>query len=1265
MPDTVTLRRGDTVTDVPIGDAEAYKRQGFTEEGFGERVERLGQDVQHEVYGGVGGKLEAGGLGLLSGLTVGLSDVGISALGGGRTLEGLRAENPYTSVGSQIIGAILPSVLSGGAAAPEEAAGIGATLGRAALSRSPAAIASQIGRGVTEAATREGAGLAGRVAGHIAGAGAEGALYGGGNYLSEMAIENKPLSAEGFVGAMGKGALFAAPVGGGFALGGEALLRARSLFPRSGITPEAAAVAKGEATSALQQSVSDGDAMAEAARRKIAILEAQEGAAGARTQVTRAAFGGGDPASLGAEVDAASNKAQLVDALGKLETSQQGLKDWIASGGDADLEASLSGLRAPEHLLASGARATPGVPVGEFGAPGAGGVKSSAELARAAAEAGEPDLSAIGEKPISRTIEETANLKRPAQIAEGTPARAAAPSLDDIQPTSEATVVQRGVRTGLPGEARIGGRYRAAARQEAPPTGPHKPVALQEVDKMLRDQGITDVDVMQRIRAGDTPGVHGIPEHGKLDMELTKSGEDYAEGILDARDVAQRGYYEPAGGHGDATRTAKARQAIAEGQREPIKLGISRDGKIVVEDGRHRLQAAIEADAPIHVKWTTSREPPADMVFRGGGATAKAADPADDLLAALSGTKSALDRGEGLDAIGAPAREVYVADKAARTKAASEHFRGKAVAKNYARSAMAAAEREAQAAARAPEQSTSVGRKAPTSPSPADARINELLAPPGELPSDREGLGKLFGIDLAEAPKPPPAELGDPRALMAPEATSSTRTVVDRALRERMQGVSDDAAIERLLAKRTGKNVDMGPSLARAAQVIGEHEGASAAMADLLGAEAPKTAVERAGQVSAARRAQAGAQGASAAKAAETIGDRALPAAAAANATAVDSDIVRALRKHASATEGAKDRAVVSMQRAESRAAAQETAAAPKAQGVGGKLADIGTALEVLHALGVHVPALSSIPVIGPVLGLFLKARAVLSILGRKGGSIGRSSEGVIASKAAETRDRLARATQVILTGTGKKALKLSAIADGPAALLGFQLFPGDGTTRGKDAQKLYQARSDEIDRALRPGAIDHAIADRYPTANPELHDAIVAQVQRGMAFLDSKRPKPTIPPGMLPGDGVWMPSRAQLDEFAKYVHAVGDPASVLEDLALGHVTYEGAETLRVVYPELFKEAQGALLQAAPRLQKVLPYPTRVTISILYRVPVDGSMTPGHLQYLRGETGGRPSVGPPGGSGPAGGPPAAPGLTGPIKLGHRTLTPLDQRSAGA
>lgn len=1283
MPQLIEPSTGK-LRDVADQDVAGAIAAGWTPESQAD-VERLSTGAANELnFGGVGGGINAALAGIARGATLGASDVAASALGGQdatATLEGLRAQNPYTSGAGEFAGMLLPAVLTGGAATP---AGIAVTIGRRAAA----------------GATREGAGVLGRVAGHAIGAAAEGSLYGGGQYLSETALENKPLSAEGFIGGMGKGALFAAPVGGTFALAGETLQRARSLFPRSEVTAEAAAAVKSDASAAIRESLTDGDAMAETARRRIEMADAQAGAAGARTQVTRRVFGGGDPSVLGAQVDATANKAQLVEALGKLETSQTALKDWIAAGGDVELEASMAGLEA------SGVQTRPGVPVGEFGAPGKGGIKSREEISRAAADAGMPEGNVSGASVAPTEPAPATNVIRkgagsgPARTGlddigaapPGGPSVARAPSLDDIGPgaaTPRAVESTRVLRAAAPAAqadhaADDVAREAIASMNEAqlnklqddlneqfkhvkPGDPEHKALSdlmdqVQEAQRPFFDKRFGSVGSETAPPAASQHGEDMRALHRSLSEFEHATGETIPAVEAPSSLFKEHGYYEPPGGHADPVRTAKARAAMVEGQREPISITVSPSGKLLVNDGRHRLAAAIEADVPIEVKWSTGSEPSASDVLRhGSGAVEPAAPATDTLTGLLRGTKAKLDEGASLNDIGAPARSEYAAAKAERTAAAREHFRGEANAKNFAASEMGAAERSAQPMERSADQATNIGkRSAPTEA--ADVRLTEMLdggRPP--LPEARGEIGKMFGIDMAPEVAEQAGTAEDLKILLSSWSDSTAGTAVDRGMRARMSTVADDAAIERLLQKRAGKNVDIGPQLAQAAKLIGDHEAASSEVAGLLGADAPKTAVQRAQAYQAARAAQAEAQGASAAKAAQGIQDRAVPAMGSSR-TEVYSDVAKALQKHESAIEGAKDRALVSMQRAETKAAtkAAATRALAPAGGIGSKLADVGTALEVMKALGVHVPVLSAIPVIGPVLGLFLKARAALSILGRKGGSIGRSTEGLIAATSAATRERLATATQAILTGAGKGALKLSEISAGPAVTLGYKLFPGPGVTKSRDPVKLYEARMDEIARAQQPGAIDHAISDRYQTGDPKLHDAMVGQVQRGIAFLDSKAPKPTIMQSMLPGDGVWRPSKAQLDEWGKYVHAVGDPASVLEDLAKGHVTLEGAETLRVVYPELFAEGQRLLLQAAPQMQKSLPYPTRVAILILYRIPVDGSMQPGHLQYLQqgqGPASGAPVGGPLGAGGAA-----PPSLTGPIKLGQSTMTSLDHRS---
>lgn len=1197
MPGTVTLRdREGRAYGVPEEQTAGYLAQGFRPESEEEHGERLGTEVQHDLYGGALGAAKSFGVGALSGLTLGASDLGIDALGGGGALRGLSAEHPIAGGVGTFAGALAPALLTGGAAAGGEA-GLGARI----LAHSPAGLVSKVGGAIGELG--EGAGLAGRVTAGTAAAGAEGALYGGGQYLTETALQDKPLSAEGFVAGMGHGALFGAPIGAAGTLASGVLQRARSLFPRSEVSAAAAAGVKGEATGALSQAVRDGDAMAQAAERKLSDVEARTQIAQAGEGVTRRAFGEAHPQAIADQVSGAVDRQQVAEALQGYQQARQGLETWVSDEADPDLERALTGLRAGDLQ----SPASP-VPIGEFGAPGVRGIKTPDEIQRIA-----EGSAGTGAAPA---LDQATGAARPRALrggAEGTPAGA---SLDLTSPFDID-------KTPL--------RFDPERRQYFNMDVPAEPMGGVPAQEIVQ-RGKADEGTMVGRRTGGAaetePARAGIPDHAEIGAHEAKT-DDYLERTVSAREIGARGYYEPPGGGEDLQRVANARRAIGEGQREAVKLNVSPEGKITVTDGRHRLAAAIEADAPIKVKWSTGTEPAEGDVLRGG---AKAA-PTDTLTGQLRGTAAKLGAGEGIAAMGAPARAEYAAGKAERTSAAAGHFRGKAIGRSapwnegfepggdsYAGSRMAAEERAAQA--------ERVGRRAGVGDAAqryrvaSESRAADPLAAFG-LESDATRLG----VGSGEVP----AEI---RALALPE-----RTAVDAGIKGRMGGLRDEAAIAKAIMRHNGKNVDIGPGLARAAKAIGDMEEAGAKLADVLGPEAPATAVENAKAYRAAIAKGQDQSAASSAKAGADLKTRVQPAL---DATTVDDDVTKALRQH------------------DARMAAQATMApgvpvsaapAPAAGGgVGGRLADAGSALEVLRAIGAHVPAVSHIPIIGPILGLWLKARAVLSILGRKGGSIGKSTEGVIAAKAAATRDRIVAATGKLLEG-GARAAGQAAHLAGPAALLGGILFPGGDKPASDKPRDLFEARSSEIARALQPRAIDQAIAQRHPTSDPDLHDAIVAQVQRGIAFLDGKRPKQTVLPGVLPGDGAWQPSMAAIEEFGKYVHAVNDPVSVLEDLAKGHPSAEGAETLRTVYPQLYLYAQKQLLQAAPEMAKTLPYPRRVMISILYQIPVDGTMQPAHAQYLQAAA------------------PAAPRSptpsTGPLRLGQQTMSPLDQRASGA
>lgn len=531
---------------------------------------------------------------------------------------------------------------------------------------------------------------------------------------------------------------------------------------------------------------------------------------------------------------------------------------------------------------------------------------------------------------------------------------------------------------------------------------------------------------------------------------------------------------------------------------------------------------------------------------------------------------------------------------------------------------------------------TSVWRGSEEARAVEDARIMSKLAPEERVAADmavedqmrRWAMSKRLGMSK-------PAQIAEEVVNAAPQVVQQ----VDQPI---------ETKIAAALREHVGEHVDATENIADAVQVIGRYEQASAKVADILGPAAPPAAQARAAQLRTTTDGQLEGGAQAVADLAKDL-DKKLPAdiatPAPAPATAAGSKLSPATPSNVGA------------------------ATAVDAGGALKKAADIGTVLEVMSSLGIPgVPELKSLPVVGPLLSLYLKARAASAVYRRLGGKVPANVETTIAKNAAKTQDRVVKAVDRILDAGATGARKARILA-GPMTALQTKLFDNPAPSndrkpakKGGDVYRDYNARIAELARAAQPGAIADAVRKRVPTADPMLQAELVAAAERKLAFLDSKAPKLMKLPTLLKGDGDWKPSKLQLAQFARYIEAAEDPAGVLEKLGdTGQVTYEAAETLRVVYPKLYQTAQMRLMERAPELQQKLPYSRRVALSILFSVPVDGTMDSDYVNFLRAGQPANNSAAPAQGSPAA---PPTPTAAGPVMLGDRSMTRLDRR-AGA
>lgn len=217
-PQSVTMVDPSTgrAADVPHDQINAYRNQGFTLETPDQRSGRLSAEVRESLYGGAQGAAIASTAGVLRGATLGGTDVLARALGGEDSaiaLSGYRDLHPGLSFGSELAGAIIPAFFSGGESLPVSLAG-------------------RAGRAVAE-------GFGGGIGGAIAGGLTEGAVFGAGQGVSELALDDRPLTVEHVGSTLSSHMLYGAAFGG--ALGGAGKAMETGLQKARGAVQEFAA----------------------------------------------------------------------------------------------------------------------------------------------------------------------------------------------------------------------------------------------------------------------------------------------------------------------------------------------------------------------------------------------------------------------------------------------------------------------------------------------------------------------------------------------------------------------------------------------------------------------------------------------------------------------------------------------------------------------------------------------------------------------------------------------------------------------------------------------------------------------------------------------------------------------------------------------------------------------------------------------------------------------------------------------------------------
>lgn len=203
-----------------------------------------------------------------------------------------------------------------------------------------------------------------------------------------------------------------------------------------------------------------------------------------------------------------------------------------------------------------------------------------------------------------------------------------------------------------------------------------------------------------------------------------------------------------------------------------------------------------------------------------------------------------------------------------------------------------------------------------------------------------------------------------------------------------------------------------------------------------------------------------------------------------------------------------------------------------------------------------------------------------------------------------KVNEKVTRSLGKMLKSTGKSTRKYRSVVT-KDVLTRFQL--EEKPKKNESEIQAFKRISSELS-SLAINPVDRLHNNLLPIRqiNPELGDAVYGIADNAIKFLQSKLPKD---PGLLKEFGIskWRPSHEELLKFARYVKAAKDPTSVVEDLANKRLTREGAETLRVLYGNMYSKMQQYVLDNLPQVQK-LDYHYRVQLSTFLNIPADPTM---------------------------------------------------------
>jgi hypothetical protein len=201
----------------------------------------------------------------------------------------------------------------------------------------------------------------------------------------------------------------------------------------------------------------------------------------------------------------------------------------------------------------------------------------------------------------------------------------------------------------------------------------------------------------------------------------------------------------------------------------------------------------------------------------------------------------------------------------------------------------------------------------------------------------------------------------------------------------------------------------------------------------------------------------------------------------------------------------------------------------------------------------------------------------------------------------------------------GVKAAKQATKATVRTSLMNSGFARNQGKEAKDEKEAFKNVANNLIEYRVNPDKLALKIASntmKVGYAAPNATKFAQVTLAKAVSFLYEKMPKDMKAGTDILGDRKFEPSSIELSKFKRYVQAVENPYSVMEDIEQGTVTREHIEALRTVYPAIYRQIQDKTMEFVAE-QPTLPYNKKVQLGILLAVPTDASLAPQSVVSLQ------------------------------------------------